>query len=121
MNEQQFIKALSTCLESYGKKLSKQVGQFWLQALKEGGFSLDDAATALAKHAINPEVGQYAPQPADVARYCSVKLKTFTDSQIAELRLKKTTSLTKAERTALGIQHMKGSGMCYPSDYKVIA
>ena len=120
MNEQQFIRALSTCLESYGKKLSAPVGKFWIQSLKEGNLSLDDAAAALAKHAIDPEVGQYPPRVADVSRYCGVKRRTFTDSQIAELRLKQTAKLTKDEQTALGIYFMPGSGMCYPADYTVI-
>jgi len=70
VNEQQFIEALSVCFEAYGKKLNAGVGKFWLNALNAGGISLDQAGQALAKHALDPDTGQYLPKIADIVRHC---------------------------------------------------
>lgn len=71
----EFQRRLTAAWSLYGKSVTPDVlGIFW-SALKP--WPLDDVARALNKHAASPDVGQYAPKPADLIR----QIEGDTESQ----------------------------------------
>jgi len=61
-----FSQLLFGIAELYGKGLSNNLFEIYWYALEK--YSLDDIRRALGQHAVNPDVGQFMPKPADVVR-----------------------------------------------------
>ncbi len=61
-----FVALLAGVSELYSKKLSSQLLDIYWAALN--GYSLQDVKTALERHIMSPDSGQFMPKPADVVR-----------------------------------------------------
>lgn len=66
MDEQRVAAALMACMNLYGKQTSTDVLDLYVRALSR--YSTDDILRALEVHLLDPDVGQFAPKPADIVR-----------------------------------------------------
>ena len=62
---------MSNIAELYSKGLSKNLLEIYWFILER--YELEDIKRSLSLHAINPEVGQFMPKPADIVRYIEGK------------------------------------------------
>ena len=63
---QKFHDGISGVMSFYGKGVSTFQLDVWWNALK--GYELDAVSDAFNRHLANPDVGQFAPKPADIIR-----------------------------------------------------
>lgn len=61
-----FAAALKIVMGMYNRKLSEAEAAMWLRAIVAAGITSDQACAALESHLTDPDVGQYAPKPADL-------------------------------------------------------
>lgn len=65
MDKQQIFKSIiATLHEIYDKQLSIEGQKIWWNAFKQ--YSAEQIATAMQKHIEDPDVGKFAPKPADI-------------------------------------------------------
>ncbi len=65
-DRKEFFALIADVNAFYKKDFSKFVGNVWWEALKT--FDFGAVKDALNRHCVNPDVGQFAPMPADVVR-----------------------------------------------------
>jgi hypothetical protein len=65
-DRQKFAQVMTGVAELYGKSLSDELLEIYWRSLAI--YEIDSVTTALNRHVMNTEVGQFMPKPADVAR-----------------------------------------------------
>lgn len=61
-----FAEMLGAVYELYNRNLSEAILSMWWEALNR--YDLDSVRSALNRHAMNPDSGQFIPKPADLVR-----------------------------------------------------
>jgi len=69
MDKIKFAQALTACMNLYGRTITPQVIDLFANAMS--AYDTDDVLSALEKHLLDPDVGQYPPKPADLVRRIS--------------------------------------------------
>ncbi|MDX2165091.1 MAG: DUF6475 domain-containing protein [Gammaproteobacteria bacterium] len=67
----EFVKLFTGIAELYGKNISPYLFEIYWYSLEK--YSLHEVKTAAQLHAVNPDVGQFMPKPADFVRYIEGK------------------------------------------------
>jgi hypothetical protein len=66
LDAERFGSALAACMTLYNRPLTPDVLELYTRALAR--YDTDDVLRALEVHLLDPDVGQYAPKPADLVR-----------------------------------------------------